>query len=139
MFTTLKIWYIFTFLLRFSWPSIYIIIIFFSISFWGILPHVETTLKWIVSLNLMQGSLSHFSIFILKINSRLKPTLCTKCDSRWGETCTRMCRLENFLANTKKNGMCVLRFLHHKQKCNIWECSLSFCNNKNAFNSLLDF
>ena len=75
MFTTLKIW--FTFLLRFSWPSIYVVILFFCISHSCILSQVETMLKRIVSLNLMQGSLSNFSISILKINSQLKVKLNT--------------------------------------------------------------
>ena len=75
MFTTLKIW--FTFLLRFSWPSIYVVILFFCVSHSCLLPQVETTLKWTVSLNLMQGSLSDFSISTSKINSQLKVTLNT--------------------------------------------------------------
>ena len=45
------------------------------------------TLKWIVSLNLMQGSLSNFSVSILKINSKLKATLNTKSDRWWGKRC----------------------------------------------------
>ena len=45
------------------------------------------TLKWIVSLNLMQSSLSNFSVSILKINSKLKATLNTKSDRWWGKRC----------------------------------------------------
>ena len=127
MFTTLKIW--FTFLLRFSWPSIYVVILFFCISHSCILPQVETMLKRIVSLNLMQGSLSNFSISILKINSQLKVKLNTNSEGDGEKVHTNLYNWGFFGAYKKKQCACAALLTPWTKNWKLWECSLSFCNN----------
>ena len=63
----------------------------------------------------MQGSLSDFSISTSKINSQLKVTLNTNSKGD-GEKVHTNFTLEDFLAQTKKIDVRVLRCLQHEQK-----------------------
>ena len=72
----------------------------------------------------MQGSLSNFSISILKINSQLKVKLNTNSEGD-GEKVHTNLYTWGFFGAYKKNGVRVLRCLHHEQKIGSFENALS--------------
>ena len=72
----------------------------------------------------MQGSLSNFSISILKINSQLKVKLITNSEGD-GEKVHTNLYIWGFFGAYKKNGVHVLHCLHHEQKIGSFENALS--------------